>query len=697
MRKNFFLFLILALIFSSHLSLRAADFQIFHGDWNLHFKEKSKALDFFFKGKTILVNVVPLAKYNLKGGKECQLRSDSFPSVEILQEPLQDAFGKGTKYTFRYSKSGLPTLRHIFYAYENLPYFLTELSLDSDQTLYSNYLSPITTTTGVSFLDKSVHNRMLMVPWDNDAWVRYESNTLTKSMLSYEATAVYNGEKRSGLVVGSIDHDTWKSGIQLAGKENHSVDSLVCFSGASSTLTRDVLPHGKVKGKTVCSARFFVGFFEDWRNGMEVYGRANTKVASSRTWNKGAPFGWNSWGVMAEKVTHAGVTSVSDFFKTELYDKGFHNDSNVVIIDLDSFWDNMTESQLQQFAGRCKSQGQIPGIYWGPFSDWGNDGERFVEGTDRQYKYKDCYLYVHGGVHSQGGRCLDPTHPATKARMKYQIGKFKEWGYSYIKLDFITNGAVQGDSYYNPNVSTGTQAYNEGFQYLTEIAGKEVFLSLSIAPLFPFQYGNSRRMCCDSWANIENSQYVMNALSFGWWTNEFYQFNDPDHIVLLKDGNESKGVNRARVTTGAISGMFLFGDNFSTVGPDVGFPTLSRERALEMMTNPDINEIARLGRSFKPVDGFTATNNGADPFFVYETEQYVYLAALNYGAATISGTLPWERIGLKVRNIDLIKELWMQTDVKKTAGGFSYQVPPSDARIYRISKNGFRRLKSNLK
>jgi len=135
---------------------------------------------------------------------------------------------------------------------------------------------------------------------------------------------------------------------------------------------------------------------------------------------------------------------------------------------------------------------------------------------------------------------------------------------------------------------------------------------------------------------------------------------------------------------------------FNTEVPDVGFPSLSRERALEMMTNPDINEIARMGRSFKPVDGYIATNNGAGNIFVYEAESYVYLAALNYGTASISGTLPWDRIGLKARNVGVIKELWLQTDVNHRAGGLSYQVPPSDARIYRISTKGLTRLKKQF-
>ena len=689
MKKRTILFLILSFLLLTLHAICAANFKIEKGDWKIIFKKPGKTLDFIYKGNTILLNVYPVAKFNVEGGKEITLTPDSFPSVTIDKEPLNDNFGTGTKYTFRYSKNGLPTLRHIFYTYKKLPYFLTEVALDNDVKIYSNYLSPISSNTSVSFLRKSVNNRMLMVPWDNDGWVRFESDALTETKTSYEVTSVYSGDDRSGLVVGSIEHDVWKTGITTEGVDNQYIDKLHCFSGVNSNLTRDVLAHGKIKGTTVKSAKMFFGFFEDWRTGMDIYGKANTKVISPRTWSQGTPFGWNSWGVMADKVTYKGAVSVADFYKDSLYEKGFRNDSNVVIIDLDSYWDNMSESQLQLFANHCKEQGQIAGIYWGPFSDWGGDGERYVEGTNNTYKYKDCYLYINGAPHSQGGRCLDPTHPATKLRIKWQLEKFRNWGFRYVKLDFITNGAVQGDSYFNSDVTTGTQAYNEGLQYLTEVAGKDMFLALSIAPMFPYQYGNSRRMCCDSWANIDNSQYVMNALSFGWWTNQFYQYNDPDHLVLQKDGNESMGVNRARVTTGAICGMFMFGDNFSNAGPAVGYPTLSRERALSLMTNDDINDIARIGRSFKPIEGYTASFNGAENLFIYETDHYFYLACLNYGATSLSGSISLDRIGLKADVVGKIKELWLQTEVSLKNGELCYQAPASDARVYRISKTTY--------
>ena len=97
---------------------------------------------------------------------------------------------------------------------------------------------------------------------------------------------------------------------------------------------------------------------------------------------------------------------------------------------------------------------------------------------------------------------------------------------------------VQADSYYNKDVTTAVEAYNEGFShFISEVdKGEPMFIALSIAPIFPYQYGNSRRIACDTWGKIGQSEYSLNSVSGGWWTNEFYQYNDPDHLVLVGNG-----------------------------------------------------------------------------------------------------------------------------------------------------------------
>ena len=95
-------------------------------------------------------------------------------------------------------------------------------------------------------------------------------------------------------------------------------------------------------------------------------------------------------------------------------------------------------------------------------------------------------------------------------------------------------------------------AYNYGMKIVREEAAKYgMYVVESIAPIFPYQYAHGRRQTCDRFSEIGESEYVMNAISYGWWTDRLYTVNDPDQLVLCKaDHNaaETMGENSARAT-----------------------------------------------------------------------------------------------------------------------------------------------------
>ena len=680
-----FLFVITSLF---PLAALAADFTIEKGDWTIQYHTNVKQFDYSYKGKMILSKAYPGATYTLDGA-DYSVKSSSYTDVSYEQKAVNDKFGSGSQYTILFTGGSSPASMELdICIYDNHEYLTTTLRLVCDQEIASNYLAPIASDTPLKLFE-GTNNRMLLVPWDNDGFVRYAANHLNTNHTSYEVTAVYDGDSRNGLILGSLSHDTWKSGIFLRASNRNTINAITCYSGASSDLTRDNIPHGKIKGKTVSSACMFVGFFDDWRAGLETFGHANTQVVPIRnTWTKGTPIGWNSWGVIMEHINYVNVTEIANYFKTHLYKEGFHNEQGNVIIDLDSFWAEglYTDGLRIQFAADCKSRGQVPGIYWGPFANWGGL-DNHVEHTNYRYKFHECTLYANGEpVKLDGAYCLDPTHPAIKERIRAMFEQFRQWGYQYVKLDFMNFGAIQADSYYNKNVTTGIQAYNEGCKYLLEAAG-DMFISLSIAPLFPYQYGNSRRISCDAWGTIGHTEYVMNALTYGWWTDRLYQYNDPDHVVLQRE-NESEGANRARLTSAATTGMLLLGDNFSTSYTERGNPTLSKARALSLATNQDVLDIVRMGRSFRPLYATNTATTTADNFFMYHTDQYLYVAAINYYPAIlpISGSIPLDKLGISASQVKSIKELWMGAERELQNGQLTYSVPPCDARIYRIEK-----------
>ena len=668
--------------------------------WEITYHAPARTLDYSYKGQTILKGVYVKAKISKEDIKSCD-----FKEIKIRKARINDLLRKGTQYTVIYSNGPFSSIciEQNYYFYSDKDYFLTEAWICSDrESIASNYIAPFYTTERNSFLPYDTSNRALRVPYDNDAFVSYLSAPLEKEEVSFEVTSIFNGLSRNGLVIGSVEHDIWKTGIRYEGEDNRYITKLECFGGITHELTRDISDkpnrpskeHGSIRGKRLKSPKLLMGFFSDWRKGMECFGEINAVIAPPRQWQTGTPFGWNSWAAMAEKVNYEGAVDVADFIKAELQPNGFEN-NQTVYIGLDSFWDNFNGEQLTAFAEHCKKNGQKAGIYWCPFSDWFGNAESFVEGTDKKWKYKDIYLYADGKPRRIESLAVDPTHPATKLRMKHYIEKFKKWGYTYIKLDFINNGTLEADSFYNPNVTTGTQAYNEGMQYLCDLCGDELFLALSIAPVFPAQYGNSRRISCDTWGAMSEqgwgtTNYMLNSLSFGWWLDRVYTFNDADHILLYKPqeaANYKEGANRARITSAVITGIYMLGDNFSSKGSLPG-DEQAREKARTMVTNQEINAIARLGKSFYPVEGYTAeSSEKAESVYMLDTEKYVYIAIFNFDISTPKqGKLDMGRIGCRKNKNIKGKELWTSTPVFSDSGNLPYIVPPQDVRVYRIEK-----------
>ncbi len=667
-------------------------------DWIITLNQDGTT-DYFYKGKSILKGSFVRFKIG-----NTFLGSKDYNNAEIKKETVEDAFGKGQKFTISYSDSRKTKaeVEQIFYFYSDKDYFLTEVYINSENTISSNYIAPIYSTTESAFLPSDPSNRVLRVPFDNDNFTHYFSTPLTSEDTSFEVTSIFNGKNRTGLIIGSVEHDTWKTGIRYKTETNRTVSELECFGGVTHFETRDISSkpdrpskeHGSIKGNKLKSPKILFGFFEDWRRGLETFGEVNAVIAPPRKWNSGTPFGWNSWGAMAEKVNYEGSVDVSDFIKKELQPNGFENEG-ITYIGLDSFWDNFSEEQHKQFVERCKTNGQRAGIYWCPFSDWYSSPESFVEGTNEKYKYKDIYLYADGKPRKIESLAVDPTHPGTKQRMDHFINWFKKLGYTYVKLDFINNGTLEADAFYNKDVTTGIQAYNEGMQYLSDLCGEDMFMALSIAPTFPSQYGSSKRISCDVWGAMTERDwgttgYMLNSLSFGWWLDRVYPFNDADHILLHKPeeaDDYKEGANRARVTSAVITGIYMLGDNFSKTGRIPGTQQ-ARDKAIQVTANKEINEIARIQRSFYPIEGYTADlPQRAEKTFMLETEDCVYIAVFNFSKSeNMNGKIDLDRVSKTNLSKANVKELWTAESKAIENNQLSYSVPPQDTRVYKISK-----------
>lgn len=597
--------------------------------------------------------------------------STGYAARTFSSSPVSDVFGAGTKYVISMSGNGLIPMQQIFYVYGTRNYFYTENVLNGTGA-NSYYMSPL--ISGSLKLPVSGDNRALFVPFDNDTFIRYDAKSLNSTInsTSAEVGAIYDNNSRNGLVLGSLEQSDWKTGVKVAGVDA-TTSSLEVYGGfTAEATTRDKRGHGwvGVGTATAKSPKIMVGYFSDWRSGMEEYAKSK-RIAEPPyifNWTGPTPFGWNSWGAIQGNLNLTNAKGVVDFFSNSL--TGFRN-GNTAYLDLDSYWDNLNDAQLKEFADYCKSKGLKPGIYWAPFVDWGKSS-RTVEGSS--YNYTEVWTKENGEYHDLDGcRAMDPTHPGTKQRIAYMIGRFKTAGFQMIKIDFIGHAAIEADSYYDPAVHTGMQAFKKGMEYLTDQLAGQMLVYAAISPsLATGRYAHMRRVACDAFSDITNTEYTMNSTNYGWWQTYVYNYIDGDHLVL---GNQAIGANRARVTSGVANGTLITGDDFSANG---AWST----NAQLLFQNQDILDIARGGVAFRPVDG--NTGQGTNDLFVRQSGNYFYLAVFNYGSAGKSYNINLSRVGLNGNTSYAVKELYSGV-TSSASGSLALNLGAADASVYRFT------------
>ncbi len=568
---------------------------------------------------------------------------------------------------------GLPWMRQIFIL-DQADSFLTRVEVHGSG-LKSRWMGPVVMDR-VSGVEIGSYGdvRGLAVPFDNDAYVTYNSHSINNTGMSYEVSAFYDNVSRNGLVVGSVTHDQWKTGIYFQGANNR-LNVLNVFGGVTSSDTRDVMVHGEIVGDPITSPTVFVGFGSDWRDTMEAYADANATQVPKMPWTGYVPFGWNSWYAYGPQVSYSNAMAAARHLRDHLQPAGFQN-AGTAYINLDSYWDNLTDAQLAQFVTSCHKDGQRAGIYLAPFVYWGTaqQGSNYTM-TASNFKWSDAYLRTTNGNPQSfaGGLALDPTHPGTRAMIGYYLSYFKSRGFDYLKLDFLSHGAMEG-VHWDASITTGIQAYNQGMRFIVEKCDGQMFLNESIAPLFPYQYAHSRRISCDVGTGISATAYELNGVTYGWWiAGRLYEYSDPD---MMKFSGATANENQSRLISAAISGtVYLNSDDLIS--------SSGQKAARAHLTNTAINEVARAGRGFRPVEG--NTGSAATDLFLRRDGAAWLVAVFNYShISSASKKLDLSRLGISGDYIAV--DLWSGASVPVTSGAtWHVALGARQAKLFRLA------------
>ena len=458
---------------------------------------------------------------------------------------------------------------------------------------------------------KDLWVRMLCVPYDNTMWLRYEALPLRAGRRSYDLTVLYSEDSREGILVGALDFDRWKNGIVCSATDANTLEARC---GMADEGTHDTQPHGILRGAQVSSSRFGILYGPDYRRLLEAYGDFLSSERPPLKWEHGVPFGFNSWAGLAFRLNEERYEKSAEFLRTQLMPEGYEN-QGITYANLDAGWNVMTPERLAAQADQLHQAGQKAGIYDAPFAFFGRDTRAEIPGVPG-HVYGEILLKDGKGrflPRVDGAIPYDVTHPLWEEMTRYKFDRFAAWNYDYVKVDFMTHGGMEG-CHYDRSVATGRQAINRAYAFLDSLLdekriGRPFFISLSIAPVFPYGYGHARRVSCDAFGTARDVEYELNSHTYGWWLNgRLYQYNDPDHIVLLRsfgmEKDSTEGEAKARYTTAVIAGtVMMLSDDYER--PE------ARERARRFACNREVNRVAASQTAFIPAESAGSSSSEA--------------------------------------------------------------------------------------
>ncbi|SFE43491.1 hypothetical protein SAMN05518672_106111 [Chitinophaga sp. CF118] len=551
-------------------------------------------------------------------------------------EHVTDSFGIGTRLNITHEDEKIP-----FCFVQHITMYASFLLIDAvaeGGDLETGNISPLSVlpVQQGSLSITGSDPRILDVPFDNDNWVKVLTPKWPNANgISYEFSAVYDKYMLSGLVMGSLTHDFWKTGIVYrASATTGFIDSLKIYGGAATEDneslppayggldgTHDHAPHGIMKGNVVSSPLIYLSGSRDIRKTFEDYGKANTIVAGKLTWKGYAPVYWNSFGVegvlgYSKVMMPAGVIKISDF----IHSLDNFNKYAKPVLSIDSYDQGIYTTDLLASLGKYgKKRNQQMGFYFIPFALWtwkNSIDQQTLNGTTTllqdvvlRDKDRNPILYKKG---DWAAYPLDPTHPATRQYIITQLQKAKAIKATFIKIDFLTAGSLESSVRFDKSVRSGMQAYNMGMKMLKalvdSIMGPDIFITMAISPMFPHQYAHTRFVSTDVYSHLRDDQpgfphwgsteASLSAGSHLWWVQgTLWPYTNLD-VAVMQRFQQNQELTEQEVKV-RIYAMMTMG---SILGDGSDFrEKLATERAKKYLDNADVCKFFSQPKVFTPL------------------------------------------------------------------------------------------------
>lgn len=318
---------------------------------------------------------------------------------------------------------------------------------------------------------------------------------------------------------------------------------------------------------------------------LQLYADALARAQGARGGSGVAPTGWCSWYHYFTEVSEADVRENIDALRAA---RGL-TPVDVVQID-DGYqravgdWTTTNEkfpSGMAALARRIRDAGFRPGLWLAPFtaaaeSRLAREHPEWLIRDDQGHP-RDIGSNWNTTLHG-----LDTTHPGAREWLRRLFGTLvEEWGYDYLKLDFLVTGAMAGRRW--AAGTTGAEALRNGLELIRSVVGDSVFLlgcgcpwlsgvgifdamriGPDVAPYWSPRLGPISLSLADTLALPNTEGAVRNTLLRAWMHPTLW-VNDPDCLLARETGTELT-IDEQRALASAIGltgGMVLLSDRVS--------------------------------------------------------------------------------------------------------------------------------------
>src|SRR5271157_252700 len=371
-------------------------------------------------------------------------------------------------------------------------------------------------------------------------------------------SVIYDLETTRAMVAGFATHLHHLTSISLI----LSKDSLQSPSFTTASYA-DSLPVGE--GQACTSEALFIitskgrmGYLDKLVTYAKVTAERMSAITGTAAGWTGIPTGYCTWYYYYGKVTEKDLLTNVDFFTRK------KDEIPIDFIQLDDGyqtrigdWTDLNSkfpSGMRPLVDQIHSAGFKAGLWTAPFLI-SQTSEIYFSHPNWLVQDKNGKLLTSGAINPAWGLfkktyVLDPTRPEVQVHLEKLFQTItQEWGFDYVKIDFIYAACLPGSVYFDQS-ATRVDAYRQGLAAIRRGTGDNVFILGCGAPLGPsIGFCNGMRIGPDTNAQWEMLGKV-NQLGRLWipslypalhstllrsFMHQIWWINDPDCVIVRVD------------------------------------------------------------------------------------------------------------------------------------------------------------------